>query len=97
MDPAIIEPTFGVYIAYVTIGSRRLPAVTNVGIAESVGRGTLFIESHILDFDENIYGQEITVEFSERLRGEEKFSDIMHLVDQIGKDKATAVAWHQTH
>ncbi|MDR0854385.1 MAG: bifunctional riboflavin kinase/FAD synthetase [Clostridiales Family XIII bacterium] len=95
MNLTISEPAFGVYITFVIWRDRSYPAVTNLGIAESVGRGTLFVESHILDFSESIYGEEIRVEFGERIRGEEKFPDIMALVEQIGKDKETAIEWHR--
>ena len=44
------------------------------------------MEVHILDFNEDIYGQNIRVNFVQRIRGEEKFSNISELSDQIKKD-----------
>jgi riboflavin kinase/FMN adenylyltransferase len=44
------------------------------------------VEVHILDFNENIYGQNIRVNFVQRIRDEKKFSSISELSDQIKKD-----------
>ena len=52
--------------------------------------GGLSIECHIMDFDDDIYGADLRVEFVQRLRGERKFDGIDALVEQIGKDRDAA-------
>jgi riboflavin kinase/FMN adenylyltransferase len=47
---------------------------------------------HIFDFNEEIYGEYIDVDFIARLRSEEKFSDVAQLVDQMHRDSAQAKA-----
>ena len=51
---------------------------------------TLAIEVHIFDFDEDIYGEEISVYFIRRIRGEKKFAGAQELISQIKTDIATA-------
>ena len=48
------------------------------------------IEVNIFDFTEDIYGQEITLEFVRKIRDEQKFSDMNHLAEQLVKDRASA-------
>ena len=66
------------------------PAVTNVGYNPTFGPGALTIETHLLDFSGNIYGQQLEVAFVERLRGEVTFSGPDALVAQINKDAEKA-------
>lgn len=87
-----IVPANGVYACRVTLESQHFEAVTNIGQRPTFnGTGTR-IEAHLLDFDREIYGQRLTVEFIERLRGEQKFSGIAALVAQIGADVIQARA-----
>jgi riboflavin kinase/FMN adenylyltransferase len=68
-----------------------LAAATSIGI-----RPTFYpneppaptIEAHLLDFDRNLYGQEVRLEFVEYLRPEEKYSTVQALMEQIQKDIA---------
>jgi riboflavin kinase/FMN adenylyltransferase len=50
------------------------------------------VEAHLLDFDGDIYGQELTLEFVSRLRDEQKFPGLEALVEQIQSDIATVRA-----
>ena len=84
-------PAPGVYatIAHLEDGPR--PSVTNIGVRPTFDDGgALSIECHILDFDEDIYGVDLRVEFVQRLRGERKFDGIEALVEQISKDRDAA-------
>lgn len=77
----------GVYLTEVIVRGARFKAATNVGLHPTFGEDTeLKIESHILDFQENLYGEEIKVEFKKFIRPEMKFADIKSLVSQIEKD-----------
>jgi riboflavin kinase/FMN adenylyltransferase len=85
-------PADGVYAAFALLGSQRLPGVANVGVRPSFGNGQRIVETHILDFDRDIYGCDLVVEFVARMRDEQRFADIGALVQQIGCDRAAARA-----
>ncbi len=88
-DRAIPAP--GVYATIAHLASGPTPSVTNIGMRPTFDDGGgLSIECHIIDFDDDIYGTNLRVEFIERLRGERKFDGIGALVEQIGKDRDAA-------
>ena len=88
-DRAIPAP--GVYATIAHLATGPAPSVTNIGVRPTFDDGGgLSIECHIIDFDEDIYGTDLRVEFVERLRGERKFDGIDALVKQIGKDRDAA-------
>jgi riboflavin kinase/FMN adenylyltransferase len=72
------------------VGETRRLAATNVGVRPTVGGGTVTVESHLLDFDGDLYGRELRVEFIQRVRPEKKFDGLPALKAQIGLD-VTAV------
>lgn len=88
-DERKLLPADGVYDTRVVIGGKKLPAVTNVGSRPTFGEGKRAIETHIIDFDGNIYEQEITVLFVERLRGIFRFDTKEELRMQILSDIET--------
>ena len=79
----------GVYMTEVLVDGEVFGAVTNVGINPTVEHtdDIVKIESHIPDFDKDLYGKEITVRFLEYIREEKKFSSIDELKAQISRDK----------
>lgn len=82
-----IVPAYGVYVTIAEIDGKKYNSVSNIGIRPSVENGHKpNIETHILDFDKNIYGREITVEFIKMIRPEIKFKNQELLFDQIRKD-----------
>jgi riboflavin kinase/FMN adenylyltransferase len=87
-------PTNGVYATFVQLpaSSQRLASVTNVGIRPSFGGSERTVEVHIFDFEGNLYGQRLTLEFVERLRPEQKFNSIDELATQISRDAKQARA-----
>ena len=88
-DRAIPAP--GVYATIAHLESGPTPSVTNIGVRPTFDDGGgLSIECHIIDFDDDIYGQDLRVEFVERLRGERKFDGVEALVEQIGNDRDAA-------
>ena len=60
--------------------------VANIGYSPTFDDFEFTVEVHILDFDEDIYGDKIRVNFIRRIRDEIKFSSITALIDQIEKD-----------
>ncbi len=83
-----VIPANGVYACFATIEAtgERFKAVTNVGQRPTFDGIDTRIEAHLLDFDRDVYGARLTVEFVARLRGEQKFAGIDALVAQIRAD-----------
>jgi riboflavin kinase/FMN adenylyltransferase len=81
-----IVPLDGVYACWFQTGERRHPAVTNIGRRPTFGAGSRTIESHLLDFQGDLYGQIARLEFVERLRAEQRFPGPEALASQIRAD-----------
>jgi riboflavin kinase/FMN adenylyltransferase len=65
--------------------------MTNIGVRPTVTKSEeLRIETHLLNFDQDIYGQTLRVEFINRMRNEQKFDSFAALVNQLEKDKSEA-------
>ncbi|MCX7990461.1 MAG: bifunctional riboflavin kinase/FAD synthetase [Proteobacteria bacterium] len=79
-------PRRGVYAVYAFLDNKKYNALVTIGPSPTFHIETPNFEVHILDFDDNIYGKEITVEFVERIRGIEKFKDVEDLKNQIYED-----------
>ncbi len=83
-------PARGVYAAKVRVGAHLHPAVVNVGVRPTFDGEQELVEAHLLDFEDELYGQLIGVLFERRLRDEMKFSGVAELVEQIEYDVADA-------
>ncbi|MBW2647201.1 MAG: bifunctional riboflavin kinase/FAD synthetase [Deltaproteobacteria bacterium] len=79
-------PATGVYAVTVGYGQTVYNGVANIGYSPTFADHTFTVEVHVLDFDKDIYGDCIRVNFIERLRGEKKFSGPEELAGQIRKD-----------
>ncbi len=79
-------PKSGVYAVTVECATGIHQGVANIGYSPTFEDHVFTVEVHILDFDQNIYNQEIRVNFIKRLRDEKKFSDLTQLSEQIKKD-----------
>lgn len=79
-------PKKGVYACTAIVDGKKYMAVTNVGNRPTVGGGYTTVESWLLDFDGDLYGREITLEFRKFLREEEKFGSLSELQREIGKN-----------
>ena len=88
VPPEILVPAHGVYATkVVTPDGVSHMAVTNVGVRPTVDDGDqLTVEPWILDFDGDLYGQKIRVEYYARLRGEQKFDSLQALSDMVHKN-----------
>jgi riboflavin kinase/FMN adenylyltransferase len=82
-DDAYVTPGHGVYAGW----ANGHPAAVNVGVRPTfeTGRG-LLVEAHLLDFDDDLYGQTLRIAFLERLRGEKRFDSVDELVAQMRRD-----------
>ena len=89
-----VVPGNGVYVTKIQWGSLSYHSVTNIGHNPTFGEiDHISIETHILDFDKDIYGEQIEVEFLKFIRPEKKFNSVNELIDQISKDAESSRAW----
>ncbi len=86
LHESLAVPGDGIYATWAHLPSGRYMAATSIGTRPTFDEGKRTIEAFILDFSEDIYGQELHVEFVQRLRPEEKFESVEALVSQIDKD-----------
>jgi riboflavin kinase/FMN adenylyltransferase len=86
-DPRLVVPDHGIYACIAQVDGERHVASVNVGVRPTfkTGRG-LLVEAFLLDFEGDIYGRELRLDFLERLRGERRFDSVEALVAQIGAD-----------
>jgi riboflavin kinase / FMN adenylyltransferase len=80
-------PRRGVYVTMLSVDGQKYRGVTNIGFRPTINtEGNLSIETHLLDFDRDLYGKKATLEFLMRLRDERRFPGEEALVAQIRKD-----------
>lgn len=87
---AELLPPHGVYAVWVSLGGKRRPGVANLGIKPTFSGTRFCIEAHVFDFDEDIYGASLRMEFVERIREERSFPDPRALIEQIDRDARQA-------
>ena len=83
-----VEGIFAVRVAGVR--ERPMPGVASLGVRPTVNGREPLLEAHLFDFDGDLYGKRIEVEFVEKLRDEEKFPDLDAMVKQIDRDAMQA-------
>jgi riboflavin kinase/FMN adenylyltransferase len=88
-EPYSAIPADGVYASYAIVGDKRFPAATSVGNPMFHGDNRT-VEAYLMDFDDDLYGHQIAVDFVERLRGMARFDGLDPLIEQMGKDVAQA-------
>jgi len=81
-----VVPANGVYAGWAMLDDERLMAMINVGIRPTFEGDDVTVEAHLLDFDRQIYGENLTLIFEHHLRAEKKFSGIDPLIEQIRAD-----------
>jgi riboflavin kinase/FMN adenylyltransferase len=86
-DAFKLIPAKGVYAVWAIIHARRHQAMLNIGNRPTFGEHDTSIEVHIIDFDGDLYGESIRIDFVARLRDEQQFSGIDDLIEQLNKDR----------
>ncbi len=83
-----VIPANGIYVCWATIGMEKFMAATNIGFNPTFtpDKKIPSLEAYLLDFDRDIYGQEVKLEFVARLRDELKFNSVESLLEQIHDD-----------
>ena len=87
-EPLKLVPDNGVYAVDVEVFGRKYLGMSNIGIRPTVGGSTRTLETHILDFDEDIYGLPLRIRFRRRIRDERKFPSLDALREQLIADAA---------
>lgn len=86
LEENLIIPKRGIYATKVYIGDKVYVGATNVGYNPTVNGEKMSVETNILQFDKDIYGKTIKLEFLERIRDEKKFKDLNELKIQLKMD-----------
>jgi riboflavin kinase/FMN adenylyltransferase len=88
-------PAVGVYVTETQALASRHRSVTNVGVRPTFGGREVIVETHLLDFDDDLYTERIEVRFLARIRDELRFANAVELGDQIARDLAAAEAFFE--
>ncbi len=87
LDDGLAIPATGVYRATAWLGRDAYKAAVNVGVRPTTtGDGVLTVEAHLIDYDGDCYGRELSLDFIERLRDEQRFDGVESLRAQIARD-----------
>lgn len=86
IDSSICLPMCGVYACLAQLDGKSYAAVTNIGSRPTVGGHHITVEPWLLDFDGDLYGKQLTLEFHRYLRQEKKFDSLEQLQEEIQKN-----------
>ena len=87
-------PPNGVYVTRAYAGEREFHACTNIGVRPTFdGEPKRLVETHLLDFEGDLYGEVVTIELLHHLRAEQKFNGIEQLSEQIQRDLVATREW----
>ena len=90
-----VQAKSGVYVTEARVIATRFPSVSNVGVRPTFDGDTTTVETHLLDFHEDLYRERLELRFLERLRDEIRFDSAEDLADQLSRDRAAATAFFQ--
>ena len=82
----MLLPGKGVYAVRVKVGRKLCDGLCNIGVNPTFEQNSLRVETHILNFDQDIYGKKITLYFLGRLRTEKTFHSVAELIAQLHRD-----------
>ncbi len=96
IEPGLhILPLKGVYCVEAIVDKKKYKGIANFGERPTINGSKVLLETHIFNFDKDIYGKELTVEFLTFIRQEQKFDNFEKLTEQIHKDIITAKNYHK--
>ena len=90
----LIKPKKGVYAIRAKLINSFYDGIANFGVRPTIDGKKLLLEAHIFEFNQEIYGKDLTVEFLTFIREEKKFEDFSSLTKQIQKDIQIAKEYH---
>jgi len=85
-EPEQALPGNGIYATVTQVDGKRFASATNVGTRPTFGEGKRMVETHLLDYQGDLYGREIKVEFVQKVRDEQRFPSAEQLITQMRKD-----------
>jgi riboflavin kinase/FMN adenylyltransferase len=87
-----VIPAMGIYAARITLGKDKLKGICYIGKRPTIvlKNEKINIEAHIFNFDKNIYGKYLEIQFVKMIRPDEKFPSLALLANQIKKDVSSA-------
>lgn len=86
IQPEQAMPPDGIYATVTWRNGRPLASVTNIGVRPTFGGSQHLIETHIMDFDQNLYNKKLKIDIVARIRDERQFSSVEDLKRQLQKD-----------
>lgn len=89
-EPLKLIPSNGVYVVDVNVLGKEYRGMCNIGVRPTVGGSARTIETNIFDFDEDIYGLDLSIRFRRFLRPEKKFSSLEELKCRLALDRIEA-------
>ena len=94
IPPNLIHPKKGVYVVKILYAKTVFKGIANFGVRPTVKGDKLLLEVHLFDFNSNLYGKDLTIEFLAFIREEKKFENFNLLKQQIDKDILLAKDYH---
>ncbi|MCH8962453.1 MAG: bifunctional riboflavin kinase/FAD synthetase, partial [Bacteroidetes bacterium] len=88
VEGQLILPGDGIYATWAIIDGARYPSATSIGTRPTFNLTERLVEVHLIDFNQDIYGKQVCVEFVSKLRDQEKFSGVDQLIKKINQDVA---------
>ena len=85
-EPEQALPGNGIYATITQVDGKRFASATNVGTRPTFGEGKRMVETHLLDYQGDLYGREIKVEFVQKVRDEQRFPSAEQLITQMRRD-----------
>ena len=88
VDSSLLLPGDGIYASWAIIDGARHPAATSIGVRPTFGLTERLVEVFVMDFNRDLYGQTIGIEFVRKVRDQETFGSVEDLIKQINRDVA---------
>ena len=88
VDPQLLLPGDGIYATWAIIDGQRHQSATSIGVRPTFDLTQRLVEVFVMDFDADLYGKTVGVEFVRKVRDQEKFDGLDALVTQINQDVA---------
>ncbi len=88
IGPTLAQPGDGIYATWAMVDGVRRPSATSIGVRPTFGLAERLTEVYILDFEGDLYGRDLEVQFVAKLREQETFPNLEALVAQINRDVA---------
>ena len=86
IKPGLASPPDGIYATITYLHDKAIPSVTNIGFRPTFDGKERLIETHLINFSDNLLRKKLRIDFVDKLRDEKHFNSIEELKEQMGKD-----------